>query len=200
MGNIQNELSQIALLQAGFFRGISKKAKAAKEEEATGRLHAAERELELARKDFAAEQKNLDEEYARMKLSMEEQMTSQLKTNGESGSRFFCTNQKRLMRFACEIGTIAHAEAKSNCFLDVCNRSSFSKYFLEIVLLGISENSFKSSAESMSKPILFDSKTLGLMFLVNDSFKCRLKLSGPKKVGNKIWRSLEKGICSSISG
>jgi hypothetical protein len=79
VGNVQSELSQIALLQAGFFRGISKKAKAAKQEETARSLHTAQRELELAQKDFAAEQKKLDEEYTRMKSSMEEQMNNQLK-------------------------------------------------------------------------------------------------------------------------
>jgi DNA repair exonuclease SbcCD ATPase subunit len=72
--DIKGELDDIARLKAGLFRSVSKKAKAQKEAEATERLNTAQRELDLAAKDFTAEQERLRDEYERKKQSVIEQI------------------------------------------------------------------------------------------------------------------------------
>jgi chromosome segregation ATPase len=65
--SLRGELNGIAEMKTGIFRGISKKAKAEKEAEATERLNAAQKELASAEEHFTAEQERLRNEYERRK-------------------------------------------------------------------------------------------------------------------------------------
>ena len=77
--SIQGELLQIARIQAGIFRPISKKTKTAKQEEATQRLNVVQKELDSTLKTFEAEQGKLDSEYAKLKETITQQMDDQQK-------------------------------------------------------------------------------------------------------------------------
>lgn len=63
IGRLRAELNQISRMRAGFFRSISKRAKARREEEATQRLESTRKQLEKVGQSFVAEQRKLQEEY-----------------------------------------------------------------------------------------------------------------------------------------
>lgn len=65
--NLRKELDDIARMKTGLFREISKKAKAQKETEASQRLNEAQRELEIATRDFIAKQETFQNECERRK-------------------------------------------------------------------------------------------------------------------------------------
>jgi hypothetical protein len=71
---LREEVNRIARMKTGIFRGISEKARAQKEAEATERLNSGERELALAVQHFAAEQERVREEYERRKRPVIEQI------------------------------------------------------------------------------------------------------------------------------
>jgi len=71
---IRKEVDNIARMKTGLFTGISKKAKAQKESEATGRLMSAEKELAATKEYFTIEQKRLRDEYARKRQPILEQI------------------------------------------------------------------------------------------------------------------------------
>lgn len=77
--SIRGELDEIAQIKAGFFRGISKKAKVQKEIEVNQRLNNAKRDSELAVKNFNDEQEKLSSEHERRRQSVIEQMQTQQK-------------------------------------------------------------------------------------------------------------------------
>jgi len=61
---IRKELADIARMKTGFFAGVSKKVKAQRQLETTGRLMSAENELVETTKSFIVEQEGLRDEYA----------------------------------------------------------------------------------------------------------------------------------------
>jgi DNA repair exonuclease SbcCD ATPase subunit len=75
MTKFRDELNRIVRMRAGFLRSISKKTKAQKQAEATGRLDSAKKELADVEKSFAAEQKKAEEVYRRRKQQILEQIT-----------------------------------------------------------------------------------------------------------------------------
>jgi hypothetical protein len=77
--DIRGELDEIAQLKTGFFKRTSKKVKVQKEIEANQRLKNAKKDLELAVKNFTAEQENLNLEHDGRKQSVIEQMRTQQK-------------------------------------------------------------------------------------------------------------------------
>ena len=72
--DIREELDRIARMKTGIFRGVSKKAKAKKETEATERLNLAQKEVDSAEQGFAAEQERLQAEYEKRKQPLVEQV------------------------------------------------------------------------------------------------------------------------------
>ena len=70
----KKELDDLAMVKAGFFRAMSKKAKAQKEAEATQRLNAAQSKLELATQNAVAEQESLRNDYEKRKQLVTEQI------------------------------------------------------------------------------------------------------------------------------
>jgi len=64
---IRRELNRVVKLRAGFFRGISKKAKALKQAEATHKLESTRSELAELERSFVTEQSRLQDEYAKRK-------------------------------------------------------------------------------------------------------------------------------------
>jgi len=71
---IRKELDELAMVKAGFFRAMSKKAKAQKETEITQRLNAAQSELDSAVRNFAAEQESFRNNYEKRKQLVTEQI------------------------------------------------------------------------------------------------------------------------------
>ena len=78
-GKIREELKRIIGMRAGFLRGISKRAKAQKEAEATERLDSAKRELEKIERTFATEQQKLRQEHSKRKRLLLEQIADHQK-------------------------------------------------------------------------------------------------------------------------
>jgi len=76
---IREELDRIARMRTGIFRGVSKKAKAKKEAEATRRLNLAQEELASAEQKFAAEQERLRDEYEKRKQPIIERIRGEEK-------------------------------------------------------------------------------------------------------------------------
>ncbi len=64
--DLEEELERTRQMKTSFF-GFTKKAKAQKEEEATQKLNAAKKELELAAQNFTVEQEKLHDEYQKQK-------------------------------------------------------------------------------------------------------------------------------------
>lgn len=73
---LQGELDGILHTQAGFLRGISRKTKAHREEEAALRLTSAKKGLEESERSFAAEEVSLGEDYERRKLEILNQIAN----------------------------------------------------------------------------------------------------------------------------
>ncbi|HVP16174.1 MAG TPA: hypothetical protein VMT42_02280 [candidate division Zixibacteria bacterium] len=71
---LREELDRIARMKTGIFRGVSKRAKARKETEATQKLNSAQKELDSAEQNFAAEQERLRDEYEKRKQPVIEQI------------------------------------------------------------------------------------------------------------------------------
>jgi len=67
LATLREELDRILGTPAGFLRGISKKAKAQKTEEAAGRLDTTKKELAKIEESFVTEQERLKGEYKRRK-------------------------------------------------------------------------------------------------------------------------------------
>ncbi len=63
MDRLRTELNQISRIRAGFFRSISKKAKAQRQQEASQKLESTRKQLEHVEQSFAVEQKRLNEDY-----------------------------------------------------------------------------------------------------------------------------------------
>lgn len=76
---LEEELKAISEMETGIFRGLSKKAKAQKEADATKRLNQAEDELTSAEQGFSDQQKRLDEEYEKKKQPVVSQVEEQQK-------------------------------------------------------------------------------------------------------------------------
>jgi hypothetical protein len=72
--SLRGELDDVAMMKAGLFRAISKKAREQKETETTQKLNTAQKELALAMKNFTAEQERLRDEYERKKQPVIEQI------------------------------------------------------------------------------------------------------------------------------
>jgi hypothetical protein len=76
---LREELNRAAQMKTGIFRGVSKKAKKQKEEEAARRLDSAQKKLASALKNFTVEQEKLRDEYERMKQFVMEEMRNEQK-------------------------------------------------------------------------------------------------------------------------
>jgi hypothetical protein len=74
LGKLREELNRIVRIRAGFLRGISKKAKARKSEEATQKLAFTKRELSRIEESFVAEQEKLQNEYRRRRQEILKQI------------------------------------------------------------------------------------------------------------------------------
>jgi hypothetical protein len=74
IASLKRELDDLAIVKAGFFRSISKKAKAKKEADLTQKLNAAQSELELAIQKFADEKESLWKEYEERKQAVNVQI------------------------------------------------------------------------------------------------------------------------------
>jgi chromosome segregation ATPase len=72
--SLKEELDHIAQMKTGIFRSLSKKAKAQKEAEATQRLESARGKLQTAVQNFTAQQEKLQNEYAKRKQPIIEQI------------------------------------------------------------------------------------------------------------------------------
>lgn len=77
--SLREELDRTARMRTSIFRGISKKAKIQKEEEATQRLNSAQKELTSAIQRFTSEEERLTEEYERRKQPVIERIREQEK-------------------------------------------------------------------------------------------------------------------------
>lgn len=88
-GKLREELNRIVKIRAGFLRGISKKAKAQKEAEASQRLNSTKSELTKIERSFATEQEKLQQEYKGRKQRILEQIANYEKEIGnlEAGSQ-----------------------------------------------------------------------------------------------------------------
>jgi hypothetical protein len=78
------ELDDLAMVKAGLFRAISKKAKAQKEAEVTQKLNAAQSELELTVQNSTAEKESLRNEYEKKKQRLIEQIGNLQKEVGSA--------------------------------------------------------------------------------------------------------------------
>jgi len=67
LASLRGELDRVIRMRAGFLRGISKKAKAQKTEEATSRLDTTKKELANIEQSFVTEQERLKDEYKKRK-------------------------------------------------------------------------------------------------------------------------------------
>jgi hypothetical protein len=90
---LKQELDSIVRMKTGIFRGVSKKAKARKETEATQRLNLAQKELASAEQNFASKQKRLRDECEKKKepiisqiRAMEKELEN-LDVDGSLGAR-----------------------------------------------------------------------------------------------------------------
>jgi DNA mismatch repair ATPase MutS len=99
---IREELAQIAQMKTGFLRGTSKKTKAQKEWEATGKLTSAENELAKAIKTFTIEQEKLRDEYTRRKQPIVEQIRNHEKEIGDLDAESQADGSIEARRSACE--------------------------------------------------------------------------------------------------
>ena len=97
---IEQELHSIQNMKTGFFRGISKKTKAQKEEDATLRLIAAKKELEEIERSFATTEMSHREEYERRRQEIFEQITRDQKEIERFDSQIDSSAEVR--RIACE--------------------------------------------------------------------------------------------------
>jgi hypothetical protein len=93
--DLRKELDDIVRMKAGFFRGISKKAREQKEAEAIQKLNAKQNELELAMLDLTEVKEKLREEYERNKKPVIEQVrdsqkkVERLETDASLEDRWF---------------------------------------------------------------------------------------------------------------
>jgi DNA mismatch repair ATPase MutS len=89
VGKLRQELDRIVKIRAGFLRGISKKAKAQKEAEASQRLDSTKSELTKIERSFATQQEKLQQEYKERKRRILEQIANYEKEieNLEVGSQ-----------------------------------------------------------------------------------------------------------------
>lgn len=89
VGKFRDELNRIVKIRAGFLRGISKRAKAQKEAEASQRLDSTKSELAKIERSFATEQQKLQQEYKERKRRILEQIANHEKEieNLEAGSQ-----------------------------------------------------------------------------------------------------------------
>lgn len=89
LGKLRDELNRIVNIRAGFLRGISKRAKAQKEAEASQRLDSTKSELAKIERSFATEQQKLQQEYKERKRRILEQIANYEKEieNLEAGSQ-----------------------------------------------------------------------------------------------------------------
>jgi chromosome segregation ATPase len=99
---LQKELDGILNLRTGFLRGISKKTKAQKEEEATLRLTSAKKELDEATKYFTTEEKSLQEEYEHRKLEIFEQIANNQREIDRLETTSQIDDSLEVRRMACE--------------------------------------------------------------------------------------------------
>jgi hypothetical protein len=76
---LKEELARIDQMKTGIFRGVSQKAKAQMQTEATQRLKAAESELASTTNDFAAKEERLREEHEKKTRPIIEQMQAEQK-------------------------------------------------------------------------------------------------------------------------
>ena len=67
LASLREELDRVIRMRSGFLRGISKKAKAQKTEEATSRLDTTKKELAKIEQSFVTEQEKLKDEYKKRK-------------------------------------------------------------------------------------------------------------------------------------
>jgi chromosome segregation ATPase len=72
--DLKEELDRIAQMKTGIFRSVSKRAREQKETEITEELNSAQGELQLALRNFTAEQKELQDKYEKRKQSLIEQI------------------------------------------------------------------------------------------------------------------------------
>ena len=77
--SLKGKLDNTARMKTGFFRAVSKKARAQKEAEATQKLNAAQSELELTMQNFTDEQEKLRGEHERKRQPVIEQMRNHQK-------------------------------------------------------------------------------------------------------------------------
>jgi len=89
-------------MKTGLFTRISKRAKAQKELEATGRLRSAGYELAETTQSFATEQERLQGEYARRRQPILEQIRNYEKEIGSLEAESQTDGSIETRRFACE--------------------------------------------------------------------------------------------------
>jgi hypothetical protein len=89
LGRFREELSRVVRMRAGFLRGISKKAKAQKTNEAAQKLDHTKRELATIEQSFATEQKKLRDEHERGRHQILKQIANYQKEieNLEAGTQ-----------------------------------------------------------------------------------------------------------------
>ena len=99
---LQRELDGIRRMRTGFLRGISNKAKALKEEEATIRLTSAKKELEEAVRSYATEEMSFREEYEHRKQEILKQIANDQKEIERLDSALQVDGSAEARRISCE--------------------------------------------------------------------------------------------------
>ena len=74
MDRLRTELNQISLIRAGFFRSISKKAKAKRQEEAAQKLESTRKQLKQVERSFAVEEKRLNADHENKRTQLLKQI------------------------------------------------------------------------------------------------------------------------------
>jgi predicted DNA-binding ribbon-helix-helix protein len=110
---IQKELDNISCIRTGFFRGISKKTKSQKEEEANLRLVSAKKELEESMKSLAVDEITLREEYEHRKSEVLEQTACDLKEIERLETASQIDNSAEVRQITCEKLTDAIVSLKN---------------------------------------------------------------------------------------
>lgn len=100
---LKGEVERIGQMKTGIFRGLSKKAKAQKEEEAMHKLKEAEKELSLAEQDFAAQEEKFRAEHEKRK----QPITAQIEAEQKEAEEADIDQSIKVRQRACEALIIA---------------------------------------------------------------------------------------------
>ena len=99
---LQKELDGILHIRTGFLRGISKKTKAQKMEEATLILNLAKKELEEAKRSFTTQEVSLIEDHERRKIEILEQIVNDQREIERLETVSQIDDSTEVRRIACE--------------------------------------------------------------------------------------------------